>query len=572
MSTRYIYTEKNDCQDCYKCIRECPVKAIKIENQSASVIQDYCIYCGHCTQVCPIEAKKIREDISTARYLLRGDQRVIVSLAPSWEAEFSGIEKEQLIAALKELGFSGVSQTALGAEIVSSWLRKHFSDLPAGAWLSSCCPASVELVRKYYPQHASKILSIDTPMLAHGKYLRQHYGKEIKVVFIGPCIAKKKEADMNPGIVDAVITFSRLKEWLEAEGIDPEQLQVDANNSFEPFPADKGNLYPIEGGMLSCLNGNDHAEPISGMAISGVDRIASAMESLDRIGAGRKIVLELMACDGGCINGPGCSNRDSLVFKKMEVETGNSLSQKLFAPDTFPELFNDYSYIEAIKEHTYPESDINETLRSIGKQNREDELNCGGCGYESCRDFARAVMDGKAERKMCVSYMRRLAQNKASALLQRMPYGVVIVDKNLHIVESNRNFAELAGENALLAYDAKPGLEGTDLRKLVSYHNYFENLLHAGENTLEKDVKTDAHFLHLSIFPLQAKHLLCGIVHNLRAPELRREEIVKRTRKVIRENLETVQKISFYLGENASNMETLLNSIVNIQDEDYEDE
>jgi PAS domain-containing protein len=283
-------------------------------------------------------------------------------------------------------------------------------------------------------------------------------------------------------------------------------------------------------------------------------------------------MLELMACDGGCINGPGCSIKESLALKNMQVQPEKPFVNKLFAPDPLPDLFNDYDYIEALEKFSYLETDIRETLRSIGKQSRDDELNCGGCGYESCRDFARAVLDGKAERKMCVSYMRRLAQDKASALLQRMPYGVVIVDKHLHIVESNRNFAELAGESALLAYDAKPGLEGTDLRKLVSYFGYFENLFHTGENTLEKDIKTDAQFLHLSIFPLQANHLLCGIVHNLRAPELRREEIVKRTRKVIRENLETVQKISFYLGENASNMETLLNSIVNIQDEDYEDE
>ncbi len=567
---QYIYTEKNDCQDCYRCIRECPVKAIRMEDQSAYVIADDCIYCGHCTITCPAGAKKVTEDVSTVRYLLRQNRPVIVSLAPSWVSDFPEYTVEQMITALRTLGFHGVSETALGAELMSASVREQLAVLPKGVWISPCCPSTIDLIKKYYPQHSANILPVDTPMLAHGKYIRSLYDDKVKVVFIGPCIAKKHEADLNPGIIDAAITFKKLREWFEEEEISPETLTPSPFTSFIPYASGSGNRFPVEGGMISCIGRTE--VPVSFLAVSGVKKIMSVLAELDQVRSDRQVFIELMSCDGGCINGPGSSSNSSQAVRTIRVENNTGSGRN--GNHTLKEgisLHNTYEGIEAISTPVFEEEEIAETLRSIGKQRRTDELNCGGCGYDSCREFALAVLGEKAEREMCVSYMRRVAQDKASALLQRMPYGVVLVDKKLRIVEANLNFAELAGDEALLAYDAKPGLEGADLRKLVPYHGYFENFNEGGTGGLEKDIRTDRHFLHLSIFPIQGKHLVCGIIHNLRAPELKREEIVKRTRKVIRENLMTVQKIAYYLGENASNMETLLNSIVDIQNED-EDE
>lgn len=572
MSTRYIYTETNDCQDCYKCIRECPVKAIKMEDQSASIMQDQCIICGHCTQVCPVGAKKVKEDISTVKYFLKNHQRVIVSLAPSYISEFPEYSQNQFISALKSLGFSAISETALGAEIVSSFIKNDIQKMSNGVYISPCCPSTIELIKKYYPQHSDKILAVDTPMLAHGKYLRDYYGKETKIVFIGPCIAKKKEADLNQGIIDTVITFKRLREWFEEEKINPAHFPETGKNIFQPVSAGIGNLYPIEGGMIASVKDKDHAEDMEYLSYSGVDRLMPILSDLEHLATNKKVFLELMACEGGCINGPGNTNHDSVVIKTLKVRSNNKKDFPKEIKTQMPEdLINHYDYIDAVEKPEFSDNEIIDTLKSIGKYNQKDELNCGGCGYESCRDFAKAVLNGMAEEQMCISYNRRVAQDKASALLQRMPYGVVIVDNQMKIVECNYNFAELTGKDSMLAYEAKPGLKGVDLAKLISYSHYFENLLHAGEGSVEKDIKTESHFLHLSVFTLQKNHLLCAILHNLRAPEIKREEIIKRSRKVIRENLATVQKIAFYLGENASSMETLLNSIVDIQKEKDEE-
>ncbi len=572
MSANYIFTERNDCQDCYKCIRECPVKAIKIENQSASILQENCIYCGHCTAVCPVEAKKAREDVSTVKYLLQKYNRVYVSLAPSWVAEFPEYDKHTFILLLKKLGFTDVSETALGAEIVSEHISTCLAEESKGVFISPCCPSSVELIHKYYSLHSNKIINVDTPMLAHGKYLREHFGDDIKVVFIGPCIAKKRELDMTPGVIDVAITFKHLKKWFEEQNLTDVSEGEMTDADFVPFPANKGNLYPVAGGMIAGVRKKKVPQKMSFQSYSGIKTIMPILDDLDDLGNKTPVFLELLACTEGCINGPGTTRNYSAAVKRtMILENYDSSCPENHKFDFGTDINNNYDFAEPVKQKEYKEAEVSEVLTSISKYSKDDELNCGGCGYERCRDFAKAILRGVAERKMCVSYTRRVAQDKASALLQRMPYGVVIVDKNLKVVESNRNFAELAGEEIVFAYEAKPGLEGADLKKLISYHKYFTNLINSGEEVLEKDIRTSNQFLHLSIFTLEGKNLLCAILHNLRAPEVSREEIVKRTRKVIRENLQTVQTIAFHLGENASKMETLLNSIVDIQDTDYDE-
>lgn len=577
MNDNIIYTEKNDCQDCYKCIRECPVKAIKVENHTASIMIENCVYCGHCVTVCPAGAKRVREDVGTAKSLLQQQKQVIASLAPSWVAEFPEYDKATMIRLLRNIGFTGVSETALGAELVSKQVIKERAGAASDVAISSCCPATVELILKYYPQYYKNILKVDTPMLAHGKYLKEHCGNDIKVIFIGPCIAKKKESENNPGIIDAVITFKSLRKWLSEEGLEPDTLSglgdtEPQHRGFEPIEARKGALYPIAGGMIAGIKPRLQQATGSFMSFSGTKNIHSILSNLPSLGKHAPVFLELMSCNEGCINGPGCTNTDSVAVKRARVLANQPTDTRTSVyPILRSGLYNTYQYYSPIRRRNYPQSEISETLKSIGMQNKENELNCGGCGYDTCRDFARAIVEGMAERKMCVSYIRRIAQDKAMALLQRMPYGVVIVDTKMRILELNRVFAEMAGEKVLLAEEARPGLEGADLRKIIPFHRYFQNLLDSGETVLEKDVKTDSKLYHLSIFTLDGRNQLCGILHNLRIPELKREEIEKRTRKVVKENLETVQKIAFHLGENASRMETLLNSIVDIQDDHIED-
>lgn len=568
MEGQLIYTEQNNCQDCYKCVRECPVKAIRVEDHRASVIADNCIYCGHCTTTCPVEAKKVRDDLDRVRFLIQNHPRVIASIAPAYVSEFSDLKKSELVAMLQELGFWKVSETAIGAEMVTFETANFFDNQKSGVHISPCCPVVVETIRKYYPQHAEKIVPFDTPMLSHGRILKATYGADIKVVFIGPCIAKKKEAEENSGLIDAALTFKNLHRWFDSEKLTREDV-ADSDAKFEPASAGDASLYPIEGGMISGMKSSITLTEDSCMTFSGISNVKNILEELDYFSGDTKLFLELLACEGGCINGPGAKERNTLLGKRQSVLKDHKLRPIFTSSSTLSTTsINRYDYIQPVVANVYADDIIDEVLHSVGKFSADDELDCGGCGYQSCRDFAKAILDEKAERTMCVSYMRKVAQDKASVLLHRMPYGVVMVDENLKIVESNKAFAQLLGEDVELAYDAKPGLWGADLRKVLPWHSFFDKLITSDAEQMERDVKMESKMYNLSVFTIQKDHIYCGILRNLGMPELKRDEIIRRTREVIQENLSTVQQIAFLLGENASKTETILNSIVNMEYQD----
>lgn len=254
-----------------------------------------------------------------------------------------------------------------------------------------------------------------------------------------------------------------------------------------------------------------------------------------------------------------CNQKAKLIGPKKELKFPVYLQTK-YTP-----------YITLKNANTYSAEDIMESLRAVGKQATQDEINCSGCGYDSCQKFAIAMLEGKAERNMCVSYMRRVAQNKATVLLQRIPSGVIIVDENLKVIECNNNFANMLGEEVKNIFEAKPGLQGADVRKLLTFHKLFQMVLDSGKDIIDKEIRLNGSFLKVSIFTIQAHKIVCSIMRDLYNPEVRNDEIVKRTRSIITENLETVQKIAYLLGENASRNETGLNSILEILQNQQDD-
>src|ERR1035437_6503884 len=246
-----IFTEKRECQDCYKCVRNCPVKAIKVEGGYASVVPELCIVCGHCVEVCPNGAKKVRDDLANARQLLALKKAVFVSLAPSYVTEFPGLKPAQIIDALKKLGFSGVSETALGAQQVSAQAAALLRKNPERVLVSSACPTVVAYLQKHRAGGAALLTGLLSPLLTHCKMLRQTFGADIGIVFIGPCIAKKIEAAQHPELLDVVLTFEDLRRWLEQEKIAPEQITATAADRFIPESAAEGAMYPVDGGMIA---------------------------------------------------------------------------------------------------------------------------------------------------------------------------------------------------------------------------------------------------------------------------------------------------------------------------------
>ena len=560
MQLRPIYTEPDNCQDCYKCIRECPVKAIRMENNQASIIEDRCIYCGHCTQVCPTGAKKIRDGLTRAKLTLTQNPKVILSLAPSYVSEFEGIHSSVLIAAIKRLGFTSVSETALGAEIVTDRTEKFLEEAESGVYISSACPVVVEYIRKYSPEHVRFITPIISPMLAHAKILKQLYGEEVKIVFAGPCICKKLEADYFNNLIDVVITFKDLKKWFEQSDINLKNIAPHQPEAcFVPYRSGMGAYYPIEGGMLKGMH--EGKKQIHHMAFSELSTVKDVLKELDAHRENDSIFLELLACKGGCINGPAKLSHISPALKRYEIihqsELGNPKDdfknidlQILFCKDPH------------VQDHTYPEEEIKQAMAVVGKTGPEDELNCSGCGYDTCRDFAIAMLEGRAEENMCVSYMRKIAHDKATVLLQKIPAGVLLVNSELKVVDMNQSCATLMGEDIASIYEVDPGLNGVALKNICSYEDLFRAVLTTGKEIIERQVREEERTWIISIYNIQPHRLVFGLLQDLREPYVRKEWMLEKTQEVIKKHMETVQQVACLLGENAAFTDATLRTVM----------
>lgn len=581
MSFAYpIYTEPTECQDCYKCIRRCPVKAIRMENGHAKIIPEMCIFCGGCVTHCPNHAKHSRDDTARAKQLFSLKKRVFVSLAPSFIAEFQDFTPKQLIAGLKKLGFSDVSETALGADLVSAKVAEKLEDAVKTngqkLFISSACPAVVEYIKLYMPQFAPFITDLASPLLAHARYLHKTYGDDTGIVFIGPCIAKKREADTWKEI-DLALTFKELRQWMQSAGIRADSAipyGKEDEQEFLPERAAKGALYPVDGGMIAACKEYNNLSGIRFMTVSGINEIHETLNGLDVESLSSPLFMELLSCSGGCVNGPGTQRANSGAMRRMLVEEYADTASPTAAEHTIKAspLLTDTLPVENIPLACHTPEEIRFALRSVGKYTVADELNCASCGYDTCREFAAAILDNRAEKTMCVSYMRKLAQKKANGLIQAIPSGVVIADKNLQIVECNMNFAKLMGHDVIEMYEAKPGLEGADLGKLTSACRFFCDVLSFnGPEVIERDIREGNKIFHVTVFVIEKEEIAAGVLEDVTAPQNQKKRTVSQARKIIDKNLSVVQKIAFLLGENAAETESMLNSIIDSYGNDEDD-
>ena len=561
-----IYTEPENCQDCYKCIRECPVKAIKIEDNKAYVIEERCVYCGHCTQVCPTGAKKIRDGLTWAQLTLRRHKKVYLSLAPSYVSEFENVPSANIVAAIKQLGFTGVSETALGAEVISARTEDILNSGEKNIYISSACPVVVEYVRKYTPQYVSNITPIVSPMLAHAKILRKLYGDDIKIVFAGPCVGKKLEADSFHDLIDVAITFRDLKGWFEKEGIDlhDESLGIQ-DEKFVPYRSKLGSRYPIEGGMLDGLHTLN--KKVFSMAFSVLATIKDVFKNIEPDSYSDSIFLELLACKGGCVNGPAKLNNISPAIKRYEIIQQSDMGDPV---EDFKDLDLKLEYSEdtQIKKNEYSEEEIKQALVRVGKISPEDELNCSSCGYDSCRDFAKAMIENRAEDNMCASYMRKIAHDKATVLLHKIPAGVLLVNSDLKIVDMNEYCAVSLGQNVADMYEAYPGMEGVALKNICSFENLFRTAIATGKEIKERQIREKDKTWTLSIYNIQPHKLVFGLLQNLQDPGVKQEWIVEKTKEVIKNHMYTVQQVAGLLGENAAFTDATLRAVMDVYSQD----
>ena len=571
MNTQYpIYTLKNECVDCYKCVRQCSMKAIRIENGHASVIPEKCIACGHCVLVCPSEAKKIRNDINKARAVLTAKKRVFVSIAPSW-AGFWHCTQEQLITAFKRLGFEGVSETALGAQEVSIEVTKILSQREHKIHISSACPAIVDYVRLYMPEYTKFITPVGSPAMTHAKLLKKRYGDDIGVVFVGPCIAKKNEADRNPELIDVSLTFHEASQWFEQENIKPADLEAEEEVKFVPKKAYEGAYYPIEGGMNKTIRLSGCAKDIQLVSISSIPAFRDSLQNLDPAKIDRPIFLEALACPGGCANGPCMDSSKPGVLAMTDILRTVKLRDDI---PSEPEVVVEKVYKERPQNNRhYTPEQIAEAMASIGKHGIEDELNCGGCGYDTCRQLAEALLSGDAEPSMCVSYMRKLAIRKASAMLRSMPSAIVMADQDLRIIETNEAFVRMFAPDLLEIFKGRPeGLAGGALDRVVPFTDLFKRSLKSGKDIHKERYLVDKNLYDIAVFEIERNKIVGAVITDVTQTEMKREQIAQKAHEVIEKNIATVQNIACLLGEHMVDTELLLSQIAQGYEETPDEE
>jgi len=594
-----VHTVYEKCLDCYKCIRMCPVKAIKVVKGQAHIMYDHCICCGRCVTNCPTQAKRYRSDVETVKLLLKGKRKTVVSLAPSFVSDLPGWTSQTIIAALKKLGFFAVSETALGADFLSAQIAKDLlsrelcsnehgshetaNDKPR-LMISSACPAIVAFIKLYKPALSQSVSHHASPLLTHARFLYSHFGKETAVVFIGPCFAKKREADLYESDIDAAITFQELDEWLKKEQITPESVSssgvVLSDCVFQPRRSAKGAFFPIENGEITAFSAYISKaaaatdQKIDTVSVSGIRAVKRLLVNFEPKSLEKPLFLELLACSGGCINGPGMSDTLPGIIRNTRLRKYAGTADDTLDDSTLsisPSIEADYP-LSALPNIVYSEQEIAEALKLVGKVNLDDRRNCGSCGYDTCRDLAVALLNGWAEKSMCASYMRRLASQTANGIMKSTPSGAVIVNKDLQIIDCNEPFARIMGEETEKLYADLPGLEGADLTKIAPFAQYFKTVIEPnGPDQVQCDVREGKKIFHIKVFTIEKGETAAGIVDDITEPRVRIDKTVERAQEVIKKTAAVTQQIAFLLGENAAESEAILNSIIESYTAEEED-
>ena len=442
---RVIDFKDAKCRHCYKCVRHCAVKAISVRDEQARIMVDHCINCGRCLEVCPQNAKTFASDLDRVKGYLRRGCRTVISIAPSYAGVLEFDRPGQVVDALQRLGFAEVRETAEGAALVTNEYKKLVREGKMPNIITTCCPSVNDLIEKYYPHCANLMAPVVSPMIAHGRYIKKIYGPDAKVVFLGPCIAKKQEAegdDRVTGAVDAILTFEELALWLKEEGIDLRSCEEKPMGNPDPRI---NRLYPVSGGVIQSVITEEEADGYHKVFVDGLENCMEMLECLRR-GELDHCFIEANFCEGGCAKGPASAHwNTSYVKTKVKIENGVSYKAARNLPDMGTEELAKKFGNRGLDDRMPTEEQIRRILMSTGKYSKEDELNCGACGYSTCREKAVAVFRGKAEVTMCMPYALTRAESMSNVVMDMTPNMIFIIGNDMRILDCNKKGQELLG-------------------------------------------------------------------------------------------------------------------------------
>lgn len=548
----YLQLKKLNCKNCYKCIRHCPVKSIKFSGNQANIINDECILCGTCFVVCPQNAKQIRNDVSKVREAMSGGKRVVASIAPAFAANYKGVTIASMQDALKRLGFYIAEETAIGAQLVTSEYERLIKDGGQNVIISSCCNTVNTLIQKYYPGAVKYLADVLSPMQAHCQKLKDEY-PDCYTVFIGPCISKKEEADKYKGLVDTVLTFEELTEWLNEEGIE-----------FRPMEdtVEKGltRLYPTSGGILRTMSRN--SERYSYLSVDGTDNcIAAIKDVID--GKISDCFIEMSACAGSCIGGPAMDKEHRQPVTDFVAVDKYAGKERFKTPEVDSAKLKKEFKGEILHRAMPSSRIIEEILHKMGKTSPDQELNCGSCGYDTCREKAIAVYQNKADFTMCLPFLKEKAESFSDKIIRNTPNGIIVLNEELEVQQINKSACEIMNVK-----NPSDILNSPVVRILNPLE--FITVMDTGRNIHDKKVYLAEYgkYVEETIIYDSEYHIVMGILRDITQEEKDKEKrgeicsnTIEVTDKVIEKQMRTVQEIVSLLGETVAETKVALTNL-----------
>ena len=429
---------RKGCRECYACVRVCPADAIVIKGGQADILADRCIFCGRCSKACPQHYRVEKMSISSVKEFIKSGENVIASVAPSFASAF-GNQSLKIPAVLRKLGFSHVEDSGITTKPIFDIYNTYADKDDNKNYITSMCPTIDYLIQKHYPELTDSIIPVVPPFISHGRFLKHKYGTESKVVFIGPCVAKKTDAAKEI-CVDEVLTFYELQKWIKSEKLNLEDFPIEP---FDYVCNDK-ILFPIPGETADFLEKKNPKKTV--FCVDGIEDCKSVLNSI-RNGKFENTFFEMNACNHGCLYGSDLDKDDRCFFEvKRDLINNKQKYIELFSSNAVDNPYQDIA-LDVLLYKEYPpkpfhleqptEYEIREILKTMGKTVRSDELNCGSCGYHTCREKAVAVFNGLAEPSMCLPYMRNRAESLSNVICESSPNLIGLIDKDLMIIELN---------------------------------------------------------------------------------------------------------------------------------------